>query len=275
MAAIVADVRAGRRRRRPRRRLESASWRRRVRRQTRPSPPAPARRPLAGLPRVLRAPGGELLDHHRPAHQRGLRLHLDAGQRAARRGSRPTSRWPSTCRARPSASRSTPSTRPSATRRPSEFSSQLPLIQRVLDALRIPHLELDGYEADDIIATLTTQALAEGMEVLILTGDRDSIQLVTETLDRALPDARASSDLARMTPGRRRGQVRRAARTATPSSRRSSARPPTTCPGVPGRRARASPRSGSTSTTASTTSSPAPTRSPARRARRCASTSAT
>ena len=51
----------------------------------RPAAPAAARRPLAGLPRVLRAAGGELLDHDRPAHQRGLRLHLDADQRAARR----------------------------------------------------------------------------------------------------------------------------------------------------------------------------------------------
>ena len=41
---------------------------------------------------------------------------------------------------------------------PDEFRSQLPLIEEVLDALRIPFLEKEGYEADDIIATLTTQA---------------------------------------------------------------------------------------------------------------------
>lgn len=82
---------------------------------------------------------------------------------------------------------------------PGEFSSQLPLIQRVLDALRIQHLELEGYEADDIIATLATQAMAEGMEVLILTGDRDSIQLVTETSTVLYP-MRGVSDLARLTP---------------------------------------------------------------------------
>ena len=116
---------------------------------------------------------------------------------------------------------------------PGEFSSQLPLIQRVLDALRIQHLELEGYEADDIIATLTTQAVAEGMEVLILTGDRDSIQLVTETLDRALPDARGQRP-GPADPGLRRGQVRRPAATATPSSRPSWGRPPTTCPACPG-----------------------------------------
>ena len=82
---------------------------------------------------------------------------------------------------------------------PSEFSSQLPLIQQVLDALRIPHLELEGYEADDIIATLATEAGREGLEVLILTGDRDSLQLVTETCTVLYP-MRGVSELARMTP---------------------------------------------------------------------------
>nr|WP_221634152.1 DNA polymerase I [Nocardioides luti] len=82
---------------------------------------------------------------------------------------------------------------------PDEFKSQLPLIQEVLDALHIGHLEMDGYEADDIIATLTTQAVAAGYEVLILTGDRDSLQLVSETSTVLYP-MRGVSELARMTP---------------------------------------------------------------------------
>jgi DNA polymerase-1 len=82
---------------------------------------------------------------------------------------------------------------------PTEFSSQLPLIEEVLDALRIPFLKKEGYEADDIIATLATQALAHEMEVLILTGDRDSIQLVTDESTVLYP-MRGVSDLARMTP---------------------------------------------------------------------------
>jgi DNA polymerase-1 len=83
---------------------------------------------------------------------------------------------------------------------PTEFSSQLPLIEEVLDALRIPFLKKDGYEADDIIATLVTQALEDPeMEVLILTGDRDSLQLVTERSTVLYP-MRGVSDLARMTP---------------------------------------------------------------------------
>ncbi|KAA1429474.1 DNA polymerase I [Nocardioides antri] len=88
---------------------------------------------------------------------------------------------------------------------PVEFSSQLPLIERVLDAFSIPYLKAEGYEADDIIATLVTQALAaddagtDGFEVLILTGDRDSLQLVTERSTVLYP-MRGVSDLARMTP---------------------------------------------------------------------------
>ncbi|MBF4767384.1 DNA polymerase I [Nocardioides agariphilus] len=83
---------------------------------------------------------------------------------------------------------------------PEEFSSQLPLIDEVLDALRIKHLRKDGYEADDIIATLVTQALSDDeFEVLILTGDRDSFQLVNERATVLYP-MRGVSELARMTP---------------------------------------------------------------------------
>jgi DNA polymerase-1 len=82
---------------------------------------------------------------------------------------------------------------------PDEFKSQLPLIQEVLDALHVSWLEKEGYEADDIIATLTTQAVDQGMDVLILTGDRDSLQLVGEHATVLYP-MRGVSDLARMTP---------------------------------------------------------------------------
>lgn len=85
---------------------------------------------------------------------------------------------------------------------PGEFSSQLPLIERMLTSFAIPFLKLEGYEADDIIATLVTDALADetsGLEVLILTGDRDSLQLVTERSTVLYP-MRGVSDLARMTP---------------------------------------------------------------------------
>ena len=82
---------------------------------------------------------------------------------------------------------------------PGEFSGQLPIIEQVLDAFGITFVKKDGFEADDVIATLTTQALAAGMEVLILTGDRDSLQLVTADSTVLYP-MRGVSDLARMTP---------------------------------------------------------------------------
>jgi len=82
---------------------------------------------------------------------------------------------------------------------PEEFSSQLPLIDEVLDALRIKHLVKEGFEADDIIATLATEALGEGFEVLILSGDRDAFQLVTDRSTVLYP-MRGVSELARMTP---------------------------------------------------------------------------
>lgn len=82
---------------------------------------------------------------------------------------------------------------------PEEFSSQLSLLEQLLDTFHIQHLTFAGYEADDIIATLTDRALAEGFEVLILTGDRDSLQLVTEDSTVLYP-MRGVSELARMTP---------------------------------------------------------------------------
>ncbi|HET6165674.1 MAG TPA: DNA polymerase I [Marmoricola sp.] len=82
---------------------------------------------------------------------------------------------------------------------PEEFSSQLSILQDLLDTFHIRHLTHAGYEADDIIGTLVTQALADGFEVLILTGDRDSFQLVTDDATVLYP-MRGVSELARMTP---------------------------------------------------------------------------
>jgi DNA polymerase-1 len=61
---------------------------------------------------------------------------------------------------------------------PDTFRQQLPLIREVLKSLRIPTVELEGYEADDLLATLTKHLRQEGNEVLIVTGDRDILQLV-------------------------------------------------------------------------------------------------
>jgi len=63
---------------------------------------------------------------------------------------------------------------------PDLFRQQLPLIREVLESLRIPIVELEGYEADDLLATLTKHGRGEGCEVIIVTGDRDILQLVRD-----------------------------------------------------------------------------------------------
>ncbi len=83
---------------------------------------------------------------------------------------------------------------------PDDFRGQVTLIREVLDALHIRSLAVEGYEADDVIATLTTQAEVAGMQVLICTGDRDALQLVTDAVTVLYPK-RGVSDLTRFTPG--------------------------------------------------------------------------
>ncbi len=82
---------------------------------------------------------------------------------------------------------------------PDEFRPQVSLIREVLDALRIQVVTAEGYEADDVIATLAVQAEARGFEVLILTGDRDAFQLVSPQVTVLYPK-RGVSELARMDP---------------------------------------------------------------------------
>ena len=79
---------------------------------------------------------------------------------------------------------------------PDLFRSQLPLIHEVLEALEIEQLEIKGVEADDVIATLATQAAAAEMDVVIVTGDRDSYQLVADPYIKVLYNKRGVSDYA-------------------------------------------------------------------------------
>ncbi len=83
---------------------------------------------------------------------------------------------------------------------PADFRGQVTLIREVLDALRIPTVMVEGYEADDVIATLTTEATAAGMQVLICTGDRDALQLVTDDVTVLYP-RKGVSEMTRFTPG--------------------------------------------------------------------------
>ncbi|OJF17277.1 MAG: DNA polymerase I [Bacillaceae bacterium G1] len=62
---------------------------------------------------------------------------------------------------------------------PPELSEQFPLLKELLAALSIPQFEMELYEADDIIGTLADQAVAEGYDVLVVTGDKDLLQLVS------------------------------------------------------------------------------------------------
>ena len=82
---------------------------------------------------------------------------------------------------------------------PSEFKGQVDLIREVLDALRIPVLTADGFEADDVIATLVRRTQDVGWQVDIVTGDRDAFQLVDDRVTVLYP-VKGVSDLARMTP---------------------------------------------------------------------------
>ena len=64
---------------------------------------------------------------------------------------------------------------------PDELAAQLPVIKDVLDAMNIPRYELDGWEADDLIGTIAARDTAAGWDTVIVTGDKDSLQLVTES----------------------------------------------------------------------------------------------
>lgn len=82
---------------------------------------------------------------------------------------------------------------------PDEFRSQIPLIHEVLKAMQINEYSLEGFEADDLLATISKQAVKDGFEVLICTGDRDSFQLVSNEITVLYPK-KGVSELARMTP---------------------------------------------------------------------------
>jgi DNA polymerase-1 len=79
---------------------------------------------------------------------------------------------------------------------PDVFKSQLPLIREVLEALEIPTVEIEGVEADDVIGTLATQAADAGIDVVVVTGDRDAFQLVRDPHLKVLYNMRGVSDYA-------------------------------------------------------------------------------
>ncbi|CNF56431.1 DNA polymerase I [Mycobacterium tuberculosis] len=84
-------------------------------------------------------------------------------------------------------------------RSPEEFGSQLGVLDRLLAAMSLPVLRAPGYEADDVIATLATAAEADGMAVLVVTGDRDVLQLVSDDVT-VLYFYRTAAEMIRYTP---------------------------------------------------------------------------
>ncbi|MDT3343963.1 DNA polymerase I [Microbacterium aquilitoris] len=83
---------------------------------------------------------------------------------------------------------------------PAEFKGQIPLLQDCLAAMGVPVLTKEDFEADDILATLATQGVESGYQVLVCSGDRDTIQLVTEDVTLLYPSVQGVSQLKRYTP---------------------------------------------------------------------------
>ena len=104
------------------------------------------------------------------------------------------SRWCSTRPGPPSATTSTPNYKGNRKETPDIFVPQIPLIHEVIEALQIPTLQVPGVEADDVIATLAVRAAADGIDVIIVTGDRDSYQLVSDPHVKVLYNRRGVSD---------------------------------------------------------------------------------
>ena len=83
---------------------------------------------------------------------------------------------------------------------PAEFKGQIPLLQECLKAMNVTVLTKEDFEADDILATLATQGAEQGYDVLVCSGDRDTIQLVTDEVTLLYPSVQGVSQLKRYTP---------------------------------------------------------------------------
>lgn len=82
---------------------------------------------------------------------------------------------------------------------PDEFRSQMPYLYEIITSMGIRHIALEGFEADDIIATLATSAVNSGLEVDICTGDRDSFQLISDHITVLYPK-KGVTEMNYMTP---------------------------------------------------------------------------
>src|SRR5581483_3446309 len=73
------------------------------------------------------------------------------------------------------------------TEMPDDLAQQIPLVRRLIDALRIPIVQYAGFEADDVIGTLSRKAAEAGCEVVIVSSDKDMLQLVTDRISMLNP----------------------------------------------------------------------------------------
>jgi DNA polymerase-1 len=80
---------------------------------------------------------------------------------------------------------------------PPEFKGQVPLLEEALKAMNIVTIGKEDFEADDVLATLATRGAADGYDVLLVSGDRDTIQLVDDDVTLLYPNARGVSELKR------------------------------------------------------------------------------
>jgi DNA polymerase-1 len=79
---------------------------------------------------------------------------------------------------------------------PDILRQQMGLVRQLVETMRIPIVDMAGYEADDVLATLATQAAAAGDDVIVVTGDRDTYQLVEDPHLKVLYNRRGVSDYA-------------------------------------------------------------------------------
>ena len=80
---------------------------------------------------------------------------------------------------------------------PVEFQGQIPLLRESLKAMQIPTVGIEDFEADDILATLAREGAEQGYRVLVVSGDRDAIQMVNDDVTLLYPNARGVSELKR------------------------------------------------------------------------------
>ena len=91
---------------------------------------------------------------------------------------------------------------------PEELAMQMPVLREVLTAMRIPYYELDGWEADDLLGTISRRCEAVGWDCAIATGDKDSLQLITDhTTIKLVTSRMGQTSWKDMTPETFRGTV--------------------------------------------------------------------